>query len=79
MTEVIVAQKSPYAVGVEAGKEYWWCRCGHSANQLLRDGSHKGTGFHPVPYGAQETKRIFFCGCKRTGGQPLCDRTDSTL
>jgi len=30
MSKPEIAQKSPYAVEVEAGKSYWWCACGKS-------------------------------------------------
>ena len=30
MTTPIPAQKSPYKIALEAGKEYWWCACGRS-------------------------------------------------
>ena len=33
MAEPIPAQKEPYGVNVEAGKRYFWCACGRSANQ----------------------------------------------
>ena len=33
MSEPIPAQKAPYGVNVEAGKDYVWCACGHSATQ----------------------------------------------
>ena len=26
-----------------------------------------------VPYKAEETKKMFFCACKQTEGQPFCD------
>ena len=35
------AQKAPYPVAVEAGKDYWWCACGNSKNQPFCDGSHR--------------------------------------
>ena len=41
MAEPIVAQKAPYAKELEAGKTYYWCACGKSANQPFCDGSHK--------------------------------------
>ena len=37
----VVAQKAPYPQAVEAGKTYYWCACGRSANQPFCDGSHK--------------------------------------
>lgn len=79
MTEAVIAQKSPYGVEVEAGKTYYWCRCGRSKKQPFCDGSHKGTGFSPVAYEAERSKRMFFCGCKRTGNQPFCDGTHKNL
>ena len=33
MTDPIPAQKAPYGVDVEAGKDYAWCACGRSAKQ----------------------------------------------
>ena len=39
--EPVVAQAAPYPVEVEAGKTYFWCACGRSANQPFCDGSHK--------------------------------------
>ena len=44
MAEPIVAQKAPYAKELEAGKTYYWCACGKSANQPFCDGKHKDTG-----------------------------------
>jgi len=51
-----IAQKAPYKVDLEAGKSYFWCACGKSANQPFCDGSHKGGGFTPVKFTASETK-----------------------
>lgn len=77
--EARIAQKSPCAVEVEAGKSYWWCACGKSAKQPFCDGSHKGTSFSPVEYKADKTGTAYFCGCKRTAGQPLCDGSHKKL
>ena len=33
---------------LEAGKDVWLCRCGHSANKPFCDGSHKREGFSAV-------------------------------
>ena len=79
MTDSVVAQKEPYAVDVEAGKEYYWCACGRSTRQPFCDGSHKGTGITPRPYTADETKTVYFCGCKQTNRKPLCDGSHSRL
>lgn len=79
MADPVVAQKSPYAVQVEAGKSYHWCACGHSANQPFCDGSHKGTGMTPVKFEATDTKTVYLCGCKHTGNRPFCDGSHSKL
>ena len=79
MSEPIVAQKSPYAVPVEAGKNYFWCSCGKSAKQPFCDGSHQGSSFTPVKYTATETKTAYFCGCKHTKNQPMCDGSHAKL
>jgi CDGSH-type Zn-finger protein len=79
MAEPKVAQKGPYKVEVQAGKEYWWCACGQSKNQPFCDGSHKTTPFTPTPYKATESKAVFFCGCKHSAHKPLCDGTHAKL
>ena len=79
MTDAVIAQKEPYPIDVEAGKEYYWCACGRSSRQPFCDGSHKDTGITPLPYTADETKTIFFCGCKQTKRRPLCDGSHSRI
>jgi len=74
-----IAQTSPIAVEVEAGKTYFWCSCGLSSKQPFCDGSHKGSDFGPVKYTADESKKVFFCACKQTDNAPLCDGSHKTL
>lgn len=79
MSQANVAQKSPYAVEVEAGKKYWWCACGRSKKQPFCDGSHKGTEFSPMEHQPQTGGTVYFCGCKQTQKSPLCDGTHNRL
>ena len=75
MAEPKIAQKSPFAVEVEAGKKYFWCACGKSADQPFCDGSHAGSEFTPIRYDAETSGKVFFCGCKRSSNKPHCDGT----
>jgi CDGSH-type Zn-finger protein len=79
MTEPVIAQKSPYAVEVEAGKSYWWCACGKSKSQPFCDGSHAGSGIAPVEHKAQESGTVYFCGCKHSANGALCDGKHKSL
>ncbi len=74
-----VAQKSPYAVEVEAEKKYFWCSCGVSQNQPFCDGSHKGGDFSPIMQTFEEAKTVYFCGCKATSNPPFCDGSHNQL
>lgn len=76
---VVIAQKSPYEVEVEAGRKYFWCACGRSAKQPFCDGSHKGTGLTPVAFTAEKSETLYLCGCKHTQKPPHCDGTHASL
>jgi CDGSH-type Zn-finger protein len=79
MAEPVIAQKEPFGIEVEQGKEYWWCQCGKSKSQPFCDGSHKGTGLAPLQYIAKRNQQVWFCGCKHTSNKPVCDGTHSKL
>ncbi len=79
MSKGAVAQNTPIPVEVEAGKAYFWCACGKSANQPFCDGSHKGSEFEPIRWEADETGRKVFCACKQTDNRPFCDGSHKGL
>ena len=79
MTEPVIAQKAPYSVEVEEGRDYYWCSCGRSNKQPFCDGSHKDTGMTPVKFQAEKTGTVYFCGCKHSKKGPLCDGTHTIL
>ncbi len=79
MAEPTIASRTPFAVDVQGGKDYWWCSCGLSKKQPFCDGSHKGSEFTPVKYAAQADGKVWFCGCKKAGKAPLCDGTHKSL
>jgi CDGSH-type Zn-finger protein len=77
--EAHIAQRGPFPVQVEAGKDYWWCACGRSKSQPFCDGSHQGSGFTPVKYTADKSDTVYFCGCKHSNGKPLCDGSHNKI
>ena len=79
MAEPVIAQKSPIAVELEAGKTYYWCTCGKSDKQPFCNGAHKGGEFAPMAYTAPESKTAYLCACKHTKNGPLCDGSHKAL
>ncbi len=77
--EPVIVKRGPYVIEVEAGKRYFWCACGKSANQPFCDGAHKGTDFKPHSFIAEESKKVYLCGCKHTQNPPFCDGTHAKL
>jgi len=53
--------------------------CGLSKSQPFCDGSHKGGEFVPTNYSADESKTVYFCGCKQSKNGALCDGTHKAL
>lgn len=74
-----IAQKSPCAVDVEAGKSYWFCTCGKSTSQPFCDGSHQGSGFAPKELKAEKAETVYFCGCKHSANGMTCDGSHQKL
>jgi CDGSH iron-sulfur domain-containing protein 3 len=72
--------KTPAALKVKAG-DYYWCACGHSANQPFCDGSHKTKAPEksPLKFTVEEEKEVWLCQCKATKKAPFCDGTHKTL
>jgi CDGSH iron-sulfur domain-containing protein 3 len=79
VSEAIVAQKAPYKADFEAGKTYYWCTCGRSANQPFCDGSHKAVGMAPQAVTADKTGPAWLCGCKQSKNPPYCDGSHRSL
>ncbi len=74
-----IAQKGPFQVQLEAGKDYFWCSCGHSKKQPFCDGSHKGSTFQPRKFTAETTAVYNLCGCKASDDMPFCDGSHNML
>jgi glutamate synthase domain-containing protein 2/CDGSH-type Zn-finger protein len=75
----IIAAKKPAKVELEAGKDYYWCRCGLSKSQPFCDGSHATTDITPQKFTAEKTGGAALCQCKATGAGPYCDGSHASL
>ena len=75
----VCAQKGPYQVTLEAGKNYFWCTCGRSQKQPYCVGAHKGPSFAPHKFTATETGTFNLCGCKSSDDKPFCDGSHNML
>ena len=73
MSLPIIANNKPARTELTKGEEYYFCTCGRSANQPFCDGSHKGTGFVPQAFTAEEDGPAFLCACKHSKAAPFCD------
>ena len=79
MTSPTIYAKSPAAVKLEKGEEYYFCSCGRSKDGIFCDGSHKGTTLRPVVLTAEKSEEVWICRCKHSQNLPFCDGSHEKL
>jgi hypothetical protein len=78
MVTPTIAQKAPFGVDVEAGKPYGWCACGETIHSRFATEAIGGL-LVPAQYECTETGAVWFCGCRQSRNQPLCDGSHNSL
>lgn len=61
----------PMVMELGAGT-YHWCQCGKTKNVPFCDGSHEGTGIHPLSFEVSEPITSAICNCGLTSNPPYC-------